>query len=119
MDRNELKRILKEQAEPMDAAVMKKLTYLQSDEVFTDVFVDEENDDDSLFNAFVGTVKPTVPVYQQPTVSEVGVREKGVAPGDLVAEKATAQSIVEHKQNIAAKIAALRGISLPGDYLHK
>lgn len=123
MDRQLIKNTLKEQAEPMSQAVAKKLAYLQSD----DVFVEEGNEistpreDDSLLAAFSETVQPAnIPTYNQPTAEELNKTSVSTATQPrYVSQAPTEQSISNHKQNLAARIAALRGISSPGDYLRR
>lgn len=120
MDNTEIKRILREQAEPLDRAVSKKLAYLQSDEVFTDG-IDEEQipqNDDSLLSAFLMTSQPaSVPQYKHQEIKEVVNNAQPNYRPRYIEQEPTSQSIEDHQQNIAAKIAALRGISMPGDYL--
>lgn len=122
MDREELKQTLHDQFEPFDLAVQKKLEYLQSDDVFgADTYGEYNNgalsEDDSLTNAFNATISPqSAPVYQN-QVQETMRQIQSTSQPRYTAEAPTADSIASHKQNIAAKIAALRGISMPGDYI--
>ena len=122
MDREELKQTLYDQFEPLEVAVQKKLEYLQGDDVFSIDNYAEYSDgalseDDSLTNAFNTTISPqSAPMYQnqvQETMREI----QSTSQPRYAAEQPTADSIASHKQNIAAKIAALRGISMPGDYI--
>ena len=116
MDKDELKRILHEQFEPLQTAVQKKLDYLQSDNVFADdtyrsVIEDNPMGDDSLANAFnSNTTAQPIPAYK-PTLDD--------EYNTYSAPKASPErsQLEEHKHNIAARIAALRGISMPGDYI--
>ncbi len=120
MDNTEIKRILREQVEPLDRAVSKKLAYLQSDEVFTDDMAEEQipQNDDSLLSAFSMTSQPApVPQYKHPEIKEVVNNTQTNYRPRYIEKEPTSQSIEDHQQNIAAKIAALRGISMPGDYL--
>lgn len=118
MDKAEIKKILKEQFEPMDNAVKRKLKYLQSDDVFTEEYATDESDI-SLMNAFgENMISIASPLYPQPSAREFYQSSKEKTEPKYVSEP-TSQSIDEHKQNIAAKIAALRGISMPGDYLKR
>ena len=122
MDKAELKRTLHEQFVPFDMAVQNKLEYLQSDDVFNvndyAAYNDNSAGDDSLENAFGSMyVAPTPPVYQAPAPEEVKRMQEAPQPTYAGNSAPTQSSISEHKQNIAAKIAALRGISMPGDYL--
>lgn len=111
MDKNELKQILHEQFEPLEKAVQKKLDYLQSDSVFAldsgDLETDEKpTTDTSLEDAFSYFAAPKpVSAYEVPKVVDSNVTR------DM-------SNIRERKQNIAARIAAMRGISMPGDYLN-
>ena len=124
MDKAKLKQTMYEQFEPFEIAIQKKISYLQSDNVFSvDMYVDNDNADsmadDSLIEAFNSTVSAqSAPMYQVPVQETMTQIEKTVQP-QYVAETPTADSIKAHKQNIAAKIAALRGISMPGDYLKR
>jgi len=123
MDRQSIKNILKEQTEPMSQAVAKKLAYLQSDDVFTsDVERGmQAKEDDSLLAAFGETIQPAnVPTYKQPSLENKPANATITTPQPrYVSQSPTEQTIAEHKQNIAARIAALRGISSPGDYLRR
>ena len=120
MDRAEIKQLLKDQAEPLSQAVAKKLAYLQSDDVFTDTEEPTSLNDDSLMNAFAETTAPTeIPAYTQPKAREFYIDPQTVAKPKYADSEPSDRSMEEHQQNIAAKIAALRGISLPGDYLRK
>lgn len=120
MDRNELKRTLHEQFAPMDEAVQKKLDYLQSDDVFMDnpyVQDDDESEigDDSLMSAFgaTGNSQPTQ-TFTQPPIA-------GYTPQPTTAPRQPAGQApaASGSQSMAARIAALRGISMPGDYLKR
>lgn len=126
MDRNELLRTLKEQFAPMDEAVQKKLDYLQSDDVFTDNPYAQDDDvdeaglgDDSLMNAFGagGSIAPT-PNYNHPPEAARPGQPQAAAPHPQSAP-AQPTSPASGGQSMAAKIAALRGISMPGDYLKR
>lgn len=107
----------------MEQAVIKKLAYLQSDDIFADDDVLEtQDDDDSLlaaFNESIATKPVSAPLYKQPSAKEFYQTTQNTAQPKYTAQPPTPQSIEEHKQNIAARIAALRGISTPGDYLRK
>ena len=100
MDRNILKKTLQEQATPMAEAVKNKLAYLQGDDVFS---VPNQQQTEVHFTDLLmmqGQPKkmPTKPVEPQSTADKVAV----------------------HKQSVAAKIAALRGVStMPGQYLNR
>lgn len=100
MDRNILKKTLHEQAAPMAEAVKNKLAYLQGDDVFLN---SDEQHSEPLFTDLLMTQgqpkkMPTKPVEPQ----------------------STADKIATHKQSVAAKIAALRGVStMPGEYLNR
>lgn len=119
MDKPEIKKLLREQVIPMSEAVANKLAYLQSDDVFTDTSQTTQNDD-SLLNAFMESGQPvSVPAYNQPNVEEF-YQNLQSTPQPTYSERTPTQETIErHKQNIAAKIAALRGMSMPGDYLHQ
>lgn len=123
MDKSELKRVLHNQFEPLERAAMSKLSYLQSDDVFSaDSYsayaeLDSFGSDDSLENAFNETLSPpTPPMYQAPAPEEIQHIKQAPQPSYAGATPSP-DSIATHKQNMAAKIAALRGISMPGDYL--
>ena len=100
MDRSILKKTLHEQATPMAEAVKNKLAYLQGDDVFLN---SDEQHSEPLFTDLLMTQgqpkkMPTKPVEPQ----------------------STADKIATHKQSVAAKIAALRGVStMPGEYLNR
>lgn len=120
MDKAEIKQLLKEQVEPLSQAVAKKLAYLQSDDVFTETIEHVSLNDDSLMNAFSETSSPTeIPAYTQPKAQEFYTDSQNLTQPKYVVREPTQDSIEEHTKSIAAKIAALRGISMPGDYLRK
>ena len=97
MDRKVLKQNLHEQVVPMAEAVQKKLAYLNSDDVFMNKEETSENFTDLLM-----------------AQNKAMVAQKRTEPTN------TADKVAMHKQNLAAKIAALRGISnMPGDYLNR
>lgn len=118
MDKVELKKILHEQFAPMAEAVKRKLEYLQSEDVFTDnpyyPFENDSEGDSELLSAFGGTTN-VQPISPAPSPAPAGApRTLSVSPAGQ-SGAAPAQP-----QNMAARIAALRGISMPGDYLaHK
>ncbi|MBR1841043.1 MAG: hypothetical protein IJ778_02825 [Alphaproteobacteria bacterium] len=123
MHREELKQTLVNQFEPMNDAVQKKLAYLQSDDVFADY---DENaysqysssENMSVEDAFTAFVDNRVDNKNEETPR--ALNNGAYKPvSSIKVEQATAETIQSHKQNIAAKIAALRGISSPGDYLDK
>ena len=121
MDRNELKQTLREQFAPMDEAVQKKLDYLQSDDVFTDnpYMQDDGGDelgDDSLMSAFGATGNSAAPqVIQQPPIAGYTPSPAAAAPQPSAGQTPAASG----SQSMAARIAALRGISMPGDYIKR
>lgn len=95
MDRETLKRILIEQAIPLDEAVRQKINYLLSDDVFAPAPEPQAVDDDMSFTDAFGDVAPSPRTINRP-----------ISP-----EQEKAASFAEHKQSMAEKIAALRGIS--------
>lgn len=123
MNREELKRVLAEQFEPMNDAVQKKLAYLQSDDVFTDYDENEYAQYSSAENMSVedafSTLMDNQSGYQEAETPRALNNGTYKPVASINVETATMENIKAHKQNIAAKIAALRGISLPGDYLDK
>ena len=123
MDKSELKKALHSQFVPIEKAVTDKLRYLQSDDVFnTDSYASYTGTgnsglDDSLESAFSSTTStPIPPMYQAPAPEEIRQMQHAPEPS-YAGEAPTPDSIANHKQNMAARIAALRGISMPGDYL--
>lgn len=101
MDRKELKQTLRNQATSIDEAVQKKLAYLTGDNPFA---VEEDNLTDNAFTELLMNDN-TAPI-QPKTISEpLTVEDK----------------ISAHKQSLAEKIAALRGIStpIPSGYIHR
>jgi hypothetical protein len=116
MDRALLKRTLKQQATPMKTAVAQKLAYLQGDDVFTtddyvtpDLVVGHEAEED-IAGAFGGITPQT---HRQSAASDVQpMPYHNTEPTQMT-------PFEEHKQSIAEKIAALRGIkTMPGEYLN-
>lgn len=100
MDRQQIKNILKTQAKQMPQAVADKLAYLKGNEVFAPSY------DESLLNAFAFTTtnRSQISTPQRRSVDET---DRGLSTTD------------SKKQNIAAKIAALRGMSSAGGYLRR
>ncbi len=98
MDRNVLKRTLQEQIVPMSEAVSRKLAYLKGDEVFA---IEDEENTQTFTDLLIEEGKTTKP---QPHIEPTEITDK----------------IAIHKQTVAEKIAALRGIStMPGQYLNR
>lgn len=117
MDNNVLKQTLREQAEPLDAAVQKKLEYLQSDDVFSldNAYQQPEMSVEEAFQTFA-SAQPQQPEIRPQKLNTVDPQQQAVpSPFGQVSQ----DTMNAHKQNIAARIAALRGISLPGDYAMK
>lgn len=123
MHREELKQTLVNQFEPMNDAVQKKLAYLQSEDIFTDYMDDYSSQYSGMDNLSVEDAFETFAGARSHPAEEVKPRalnDVSYKPtSTLKVEQATPETIQSHKQNIAAKIAALRGISVPGDYLDK
>ena len=121
MNRAELKKTLYAQFVPFAQAVQNKLDYLKSDDVFGADSYSSYNvvsdEDDSLEKAFNSTLSASnIPPYQNPPMEEI--RQMKQAPQPTYVNQAPTDALVNtHKQNLAARIAALRGISMPGDYL--
>lgn len=109
MDREILKRTLKEQVVPLDEAVRNKIKYLLSDEVFMPSNEDNygaEAETMSFTDAFgVNTISST----NTSTQSAAGA--VSITPTHSLNSIPQAASFAEHKQSIAEKIAALRGIT--------
>lgn len=127
MDSNFLKKTLHEQTEPLDIAVQKKLAYLKSDDVFTletnsyidDSVYDGADDNDMSIEDAFATFASAQP-HNTADTKPAGLNKIASKPlNEIKEEQATAETINAHKQNIAARIAALRGISMPGDYILK
>lgn len=122
MNRDELKQTLTEQFEPFGSAVRKKLAYLQSNDVFTDYDEDAYSQPSSEYlsveDAF-STFADAKP-YDIEDTKPKALNNGAYKPVSTIkVEQPTTETIQSHKQNIAAKIAALRGVSMPGDYLNK
>jgi len=116
MTRNEVKQLLQEQILSFDEAVKQKMAYLQSDDVFA---IDEniydtnnKEQDNSLENAFNSQMVQPLK-YNQP-------KSENDKTNNFVPQSINhSYTVEEYRKNIAAKIAALRGLSLPGDYMRK
>ena len=117
MNNNVLKQTLREQSEPLAVAVQRKLEYLQSDDVFSldNVYQQPEMSVEEAFQAFA-SAQPQQP-ENPPQMLNTVVPQQQTTPSPL--GQASEETMNAHKQNIAARIAALRGISLPGDYAMK
>ena len=130
MNRQELKQTLKNQALSFDVDVQKKLLYLQGDNVSSE---DEEIPsyvpaEDDFLEAFVD--EPDSPVSSLKSANSYfqsfeynNLREKALHNQYVTDEddypQATRQKseYQDRKRSFAERIAALRGVSLPGDYL--
>ena len=130
MNKEELKNALREQYEPLNEAVNRKLTEFVHDCDLTEDFADENDDmenaeddnfDSSLSSAFQNNNEPySAPDYQDHNINELVDNYGHPSPEpQYIGERPTQQSISEHRDNMSARIAFLRGISLPGDYLQK
>lgn len=122
MNRSELKKTLFEQHEALDRAVLNKLAELQNDSDLNDESDIQSDDfDSSLVSAFNHSEADTIqPSYNDAEITNTFdyYSKSGTQPR-YIGEAPTEQSIQQHKENISAKIAALRGLSLPGEYLKK
>lgn len=120
MNKNDLINILKEQHAPMNEAVANKLKYLQSDDVFTD-FDEEyaaENDDFAAAFDMAGvdeTVENSPDIVA--TFGDVVNLSSPNLNNSLSNKDEGTQQTQKSQQSIVARIAALRGISFPGDKL--
>lgn len=116
MDNNVLKQTLRDQFEPLAAAVQRKLEYLKSDDVFSldNVYQQPEMSVEEAFQAFA-SAQPQQPEERPQKLNTAVPQQTASSPLGQASEEA----MNAHKQNIAARIAALRGISLPGDYAIK
>ena len=118
MNKELLKKLLRDQFEPMSVAVSEKLAYLQSDDVFTDksaaVYGMEDSqqpdEDEMISKAFAFSEK----------VNELSANpvEPTIMPAKPVENSEPAAPMSENSKHrlIAEKIAALRGISIDSDY---
>lgn len=102
MDRYELKETLRNQVEPISEAVRKKLQYLNSE----DVFLTSEDTSDEVFTELLAGNDGADATTASRKVEE---------------PTATIDKIAVHKQSLAEKIAALRGVSsaVPNEYLKR
>ncbi len=100
MDRKELKQTLHEQFVPMNEAVKRKLAYLNGDDVFA-------ADGDTADEDFTELLRDDNMSFQS--------QQKIAEP------MTTTNKITVHKQSLAEKIAALRGISsaVPSEYINR
>lgn len=121
MDRALLKQTLKQQSMPMKTAVAQKLAYLQSDDVFmtddyvTPDFVIAHGAEDDFAGAFGGGMSQA----QRQSVAATSATSNIQSAQYHNTEPTQMTSFEEHKQSIAEKIAALRGIkTMPGEYLN-
>jgi hypothetical protein len=98
MDRNILKNTLQKQIVPMSEAVNRKLAYLKGEKVFA---IEDEETTQTFTDLLIEEGKTTKP---QPHIEPTEITDK----------------IATHKQTVAEKIAALRGITAtPGQYLNR
>ena len=120
MNKEDLKEILTAQVKPIEEAVRQKLEYLQSDMVFEIIPADNQTSEDvntdeisdtSLADAFAQLSDTSAHEYAIPQQASSDTKYKS----PLINEK----TLEERKRDIAEKIAALRGLSLPGSYLRK
>ena len=129
MDRQELKRILRDQVQPFDHCVQQKIKYLQGNDVFDSDYSElsssidislEEAFDESLLSAKKITYEDPLSGAYTSYPSNENIYSRSSDNNQKLTEKRTSQqSIIEHKKSMAEKIAALRGISVPTAYLDK
>ena len=114
MNRQYLKQTLKDQVVPFDLAVKNKLAYLNSDDVF-------KNDENNAIEMPDSKIEDAFDAFYKDNNDYVSPEPKNlnIAHSNMTSTQENQQSIQNNYQSISAKIAALRGISLPGDYLHK
>ena len=118
MDRDFLKKMLRDQSEPLDAAAKRKLAYLESDDVFSETSEDvnsgslSDTDISAMFsNAFATSASP----QSSQSVSTSAVQLTHAAGKNTD----TAKTTPSRHQVIADKIAALRGMVVDTDYMRR
>lgn len=127
MDNAVLKKTLYDQFEPLDVAVQKKLDYLNSDDVFaieTNSFDDLTDEEQNLsiedaFSAFASAQPHNTVDTVSPGLNRVPTRPTTSATSAQSTQPTEEKTVDTSKQSLAARIAALRGISMSGDYLKK
>ncbi len=121
MDKTELKQTLRSQFIPMSEAVQNKLNYLMGDNVFlSEDFISDDTSLEDAFNMQTSTDKEfniEEAFNSEATVSNTKITELTEKIHNN--QHATNVPFEERKKSVAAKIAALRGIAMPGDYLNK
>ena len=123
MNNIEIKQILKKQAASFNEDVQKKLRYLRGEDVFVSDFYHYDFSalaEDELLSAFLHSSD------SKSVFSEVDSRSIGTHDQDAYSVKKQETSLLKReddylrrKKQIASRIAALRGTSLPGEYLRK
>lgn len=123
MDKTELKHALKTQASTKENDIRRKIEVLISGDVFSR---DIPNELEKLISKDMlsrsNLNKPEAPTgkdvdLQKAPVKTFSLNQSVLPSKDSPEEKAMPTSA--KKQSLSQRLAALRGISLPGDYLHK
>ena len=134
-----LKELLRDQIVTMADDVRKKMEYLKSGEMFSynyykiDIYRQKLNfkQDDALLNAFIGNTDASstnmensfaqafMSTSQQKTQTQLP-EKSFIRPAAQPEQKPTENLSTKEKMlSLNAKLAALRGLSMPGDYLRK
>ena len=134
-----LKELLRNQIVTIEDDVRKKMEYLKSGEMFSynyykiDIYRQKLNfkQDDALLNAFIGNTDTSstnmensfaqafMSTSQQKTQTQLP-EKSFIRPAAQPGQKPTENLSTKEKMlSLNAKLAALRGLSMPGDYLRK
>ena len=129
MANQKLKELMKDQLATISGDIQKKIAYLTSGDIFNysyykiDVYRQKLNfkNDDALLKAFIGnTYAPSTEVKDSYADAFMRANPEGVRAASQTSQNLTEVTDVRERiSKINAKLAALRGVSMPGDYLKK
>lgn len=131
MDKQEIKELMHMQASSFNEDVASKLEYLKGDDVFQEYETDNSGNDnlnkeleEALFSESYSKHKSAETVqFISPEVPQTSHFSQNIKVQTEVSPQAVpqnqSQAISSSKQRVAEKIAALRGISLAGDYIRR
>ena len=125
MNDNKLKQILKQQVASFDEDIDKKMAFLKSGAFFNYNFYQYDflhRDTDKLFSAFTGDQDDEEDEsFNQDETLFLSEQENSLNDHDRnqnINDYGSETDYQQRKKAIIARIAALRGTSLPGEYLH-
>ena len=129
MDKQKLRELMRDQISTFDCDITKKLNYLINSKLLDynyyklDVYRQKLNftSDNDLLNAFIGN-SDAVKLGEDGALANAFMAVTSSSPNPsepISSEQKSSADVNTRIQNINARLAALRGVSMPGDYLRK